>query len=100
MQAPTRAFNTITAMAAEHAQELLRLAEEDWPACQEYAIRNIPHLYRSVHDAAIIIRGHSHLEFHLRKDNTHIGYSGVHFKDACELLHGDLETLTAVLARY
>lgn len=98
--APTEFFNTITAIAAKQAQELLRLAETDWHGCQEYATQTIPRVYLWVHEDVIIIRSHLHLEFHLEKNGRHTAYQHWSRYETIVLETAHLTNLTAVLARY
>ena len=96
IQATTNIYDTVTLIAADQAQKLLKLAETDWAGCQEYVARVIPEIQRDIYPGSIFIRPPGLWpDFELRRDGSH----QVRDKSLAPS-SGSITELTAVLAMY
>ena len=95
-QSTTNTYDTFTLIAANQAQNLLRLAEADWAACQQYAATVIPEVQRDIYPGSIFIRPPGLWpEFELRRCGVHQMRDKWFAPSA-----GSITELTAVLAMY
>jgi hypothetical protein len=92
----TNVYDTLTLIAADQAQKLLRLAETDWAGCQQYAATVLPESQRDIYPGSIFIRPPGlRPEFELRRDGKH----QVRDRWAAPTT-GSITELTVVLALY